>query len=171
MSIQGQWREAFWEVRQWWKGNNGQQICFIHKLCIISTCPSDWLIPGMLRCMPELCTSRNMRLPYSTYISRVFNFANFTNLELFVKFIHLKFEPLHCHTYGQHEFAKFFNKFLQSSYLRKFRPAKYKRYNPCGWKYLFCHRIRDTYHWEIGKYLYNSPLHTNLQFVTTDTHT
>ena len=38
-------------------------------------------------------------------ISWVFNFAN---LELFAKFIQLKFEPLRCHTYGRLEFVKFF---------------------------------------------------------------
>ena len=31
---------------------------------------------------------------YSAYISRVFNFTNFVNLESFVKFIQLKFEQL-----------------------------------------------------------------------------
>ena len=46
--------------------------------------------------------------PYSAYILRVFNFVNFVNLESFVKFIQLKFEPLHCHTCEQHEFAKLF---------------------------------------------------------------
>ena len=45
--------------------------------------------------------------PYGAYISRVFNFANFANLESFAKFIQRKFEPLRCNTYGQHEFAKF----------------------------------------------------------------
>ena len=29
--------------------------------------------------------------PYNAYISRVFNFANFANLESFAKFIQLKF--------------------------------------------------------------------------------
>ena len=64
---------------------------------------------------------------YSAYISRVFNLVN---LESFTKLIQLKFEPLRCHTHGQHEFAKFFsmNSFKASLYLRKFRPAKYKRY-------------------------------------------
>ena len=61
---------------------------------------------------------------YSTYISRVFNFANFTNLESFAKFIQLKFEPLRCNMH----LPNFFNKFLQSSYLGKFRLAKYKHY-------------------------------------------
>ena len=46
-------------------------------------------------------------IPYSTYISRVFNFTNFVNLESFMEFIQLKFEPLHCNTHGQHKFAKF----------------------------------------------------------------
>ena len=46
-------------------------------------------------------------VPYSAYISRVFNFMNFVTLELFTKFIQQKFEPLHCNTHGQHEFAKF----------------------------------------------------------------
>ena len=45
-----------------------------------------------------------MDIPYSAYISRVFNFAN---LESFAKFIQRKFEPLLCNTHGQHEFAKF----------------------------------------------------------------
>ena len=45
------------------------------------------------------------KIPYSAYISRIFNFAN---LESFMKFIQLKFETLHCNTHGQHEFAKFF---------------------------------------------------------------
>ena len=35
-------------------------------------------------------------LPYSAYILRLFNFANFTNLESLAKFIQLKFEPLCC---------------------------------------------------------------------------
>ena len=64
-------------------------------------------------------------LPYSTYISWVFNFANLANLE----FIKLKFEPLRCHVHGQHVSAKFFNEFLQNSYSQKFRPAKYEHYN------------------------------------------
>ena len=46
-------------------------------------------------------------IPYSAYISRVFNFANIANLESFAKFIQRKFEPLRCNTHGQHEFAKF----------------------------------------------------------------
>ena len=48
-----------------------------------------------------------MKLPFSAYISWVFNFTNFANLESFAKFIQQKFEPLHCNTHGQHEFAKF----------------------------------------------------------------
>ena len=47
-------------------------------------------------------------LPYSAYISRVFNFVNFANLESFAKFIQLKFEPLCCNTHGQHKFANYF---------------------------------------------------------------
>ena len=43
-------------------------------------------------------------ISYRTYISRVFNFVN---LESFTKLIQLKFEPLHCHTHGQHEFVDF----------------------------------------------------------------
>ena len=43
-------------------------------------------------------------LPYSAYISQVFNFVN---LESLAKFIQLKFEPLRCNIHGQHEFAKF----------------------------------------------------------------
>ena len=46
-------------------------------------------------------------IPYSAYILWVFNFAN---LESFVKFIQLKFELLRCHTHGQHEFVKFFQR-------------------------------------------------------------
>ena len=42
-------------------------------------------------------------IPFSAYISWVFNFAN---LESFVIFIQLKFEPLHFHTHGQHAFTK-----------------------------------------------------------------
>ena len=63
---------------------------------------------------------------YSTYISRVFNFVN---LESFAKFIQLKIELLRHHTHEQHEFAKLFsmNSFKAAIYLRKFRPAKYKR--------------------------------------------
>ena len=49
----------------------------------------------------------NVGILYGAYISRVFNFANFANLELFAKFIQRKFEPLCCNTHGQHEFAKF----------------------------------------------------------------
>ena len=29
-------------------------------------------------------------------------YANFANLESFVKLIHLKYGPLHCHLHGQH---------------------------------------------------------------------
>ena len=39
-------------------------------------------------------------IPFSAYISRVFNFANIANLESFAKFIQRKFEPLHCNTHG-----------------------------------------------------------------------
>ena len=49
-------------------------------------------------------------IPYSAYISRVFNFANFANLEPFAKLIQLKFEPLGCHAHGQHALAKFFQR-------------------------------------------------------------
>ena len=51
--------------------------------------------------------TQGLILPYGAYISRVFNFANFANLESFAKFIQRKFEPLRCNTHGQHEFAKF----------------------------------------------------------------
>ena len=50
------------------------------------------------------------RIPYSAYISRVFNFMNFANLELFTKFIQLKFESLRCHMHGQHAFVNFFQR-------------------------------------------------------------
>ena len=66
--------------------------------------------------MIELCGKSNMHsqhewtIPYSACISQVFNFANFANLESLVKFIELKFEPLHCHIHGQHKFAKFFQR-------------------------------------------------------------
>ena len=39
-----------------------------------------------------------------------FLFLNFTNLESFVKFIQLKFEPLCCHVHGQHASAKYFSR-------------------------------------------------------------
>ena len=39
------------------------------------------------------CVIVTFLLPYSTYILQVFNFANFTNLESFMKLIQLKFEP------------------------------------------------------------------------------
>ena len=54
------------------------------------------------------CLACGFHLLYSAYILQVFNFANFVNLELLAKFIQLKFQPLHCNTHGQHEFAKFF---------------------------------------------------------------
>ena len=54
-----------------------------------------------------VCLVKNCSIPYSAYISLVFNFVNFMNLESFVNFIQQKFEPLHCNTHGQHEFAKF----------------------------------------------------------------
>ena len=47
-------------------------------------------------------------IPYSEYISRVFNFANFVNFVSFVKFIQLNFKPLRFHSHGQHAFVKFF---------------------------------------------------------------
>ena len=56
---------------------------------------------------PPPSGSQVVAILYSAYISRVFNFANFANLESFVKFIQRKFEPLRCNTHGQHEFAKF----------------------------------------------------------------
>ena len=46
-------------------------------------------------------------LLYSAYILWVFNFAN---LESFVKYIQLKFEPLRCHTHGKLKFAKLFQR-------------------------------------------------------------
>ena len=53
----------------------------------------------------------NLRLEYTVLqvliILRVFNDANFANLESFAKFIQRKFEPLCCNTHGQHEFVKF----------------------------------------------------------------
>ena len=56
---------------------------------------------------------------YSAYVLWVFNFTNFVNLELFVKLIQLKFEPLRCHVHGQHTSMNFFfNQFLQNSYLQ-----------------------------------------------------
>ena len=51
----------------------------------------------------KLCPRHYMHYHnYSTCILRVFNIMNFVNLESFVKFIQLKFEPLCCHTHGQH---------------------------------------------------------------------
>ena len=47
-------------------------------------------------------------IPCRACISRVFKFANFTNLESFTKFVQLKFEPLRFHAHGQHASAKFF---------------------------------------------------------------
>ena len=58
----------------------------------------------------------DLSILYSTYILQVFNFVNFANLESFTKFIQLKFEPLCCHTHGQHTSAKFFHEFVQNSY-------------------------------------------------------
>ena len=60
------------------------------------------------------------RIPYSAYISRVFNFANFANLESFAKFIQRNFEPLHCNTHGQHEFAKFIQRIPSKQPFAKF---------------------------------------------------
>ena len=60
--------------------------------------------PNKLQCQTVLLAEK---VDFSAYISRVFNFANFTNLESSMKFIQRKFEPLRCNTHGQHEFAKF----------------------------------------------------------------
>ena len=48
--------------------------------------------------LTHMSTCLHITLPYSAYISRVFNFANFVNFESFAKLIQLKFEPLgHAH--------------------------------------------------------------------------
>ena len=67
-------------------------------------------------------------IPYSAYILRVFNFVNFANLESFVKFIQRKLSHCTVTPMGNTNSRNLFNEFLQSSYSRKFRPAKYKRY-------------------------------------------
>ena len=41
----------------------------------------------------EMQTVLNWYIPYSAYITRIFNFANFANFESFAKLIQLKFEP------------------------------------------------------------------------------
>ena len=43
----------------------------------------------------------------------------FANLESFAKFIQRKFEPLHCNTHGQHEFAKFIQRIPSKQLLAK----------------------------------------------------
>ena len=69
------------------------------------------------------------KISYSAYIILwVFNFTNFANLESFAKFIQLKFEPCATTCMGDMHLQNFFNEFLQNSYSRKFRPAKYKHY-------------------------------------------
>ena len=62
------------------------------------------------------------------YISRVFNFASFANLESFTKFIELKFEsPTLPRTWATRIREIFsMNSFKTAVYLQKFRPAKYK---------------------------------------------
>ena len=49
-------------------------------------------------------------VPYSAYISQVFNLVNFANLESFMKFIQLKLEPLCCHMHGQHTSMNIFQR-------------------------------------------------------------
>ena len=69
---------------------------------------SETKAKGMGLAESECCYIAEVDIPYSAYISQVFNFTNFVNFKLFVKFIQLKFEPLHCQVHGQHSSVKFF---------------------------------------------------------------
>ena len=72
--------------------------------------------------MDGVYTPTDNHTPYyriSAHISRVFNFTNFTNSELFVKFIQLKFESCAVHTHEQQELAKFFQRFFFKTAIRE----------------------------------------------------
>ena len=67
-------------------------------------------------------------IPYSAHNSRVFNFANFANLESFVKWFQRKFWHFVVEPHWQCALAKLLQRNLRkkNSYSRKFWPVKYK---------------------------------------------
>ena len=82
-------------------------------------CSSSW----------DTC-SRRWYVPYSAYcISRVFNFPKFCEFGIVCE-IYSTENLSHCAVtpMGNTNLRNLFNKLLQSRYLRKFRPAKYKHY-------------------------------------------
>ena len=69
--------------------------------------------------MEKLVIFQNLIIPCCiALILRVFNFANFTNLDSFAKFIQLNFEPLHCHVKGQ--YTKVFERIPSKQLFAKF---------------------------------------------------
>ena len=72
--------------------------------------------------------SLSLEIPYSTYISRGFNFVNFANLKSFAKLFHWKIWHFEVESHWAAHSWNYFNEMKKPSYLWKFCPAKYKCY-------------------------------------------
>ena len=55
-------------------------------------CKLFWLIISSVLTISLSCINNNLGIPYSAYISWVFNFANFANLESFAKLFQRKID-------------------------------------------------------------------------------